>query len=262
MRGLGRPEGLHGQMCPRPPGSPRPQLPWFTGTPSEVRHLHKWLPPGLRHRQAGAVSQQGNPSARTHCWVTVPLTPPGRALAPVQGERNTQGLPPPSPVPEMGAWLRGRERLLRKLSSGGSGPVPCSAASSGLLVSLILCQEGGGSRVATATASSSPAPITLASGYSASRGLQYHQSVFLVSSVSLLAPLGALLVSSLGTPPGLSWSQEGRVKALSRKNEAEQSEEQGQQPEQAGQRTGTKPAPSRTSCPSETARSPQTRQTG
>lgn len=127
----------------------------------------------------------------------------------------------------------------KSFSSGGSGPVPCSAASSGLW-SLIL---GTSVRKEAGAGSPRPPPVP------AQRPSPWPLGILLPGvSVSPERVPGILGISplSLGGPHrSPAWapppqavlvSRKGRVKALSRKNEAEQSKEQGQQPEQAGQR--------------------------
>lgn len=105
--------------------------------------------------------------------------------------------------------------------------------------------EGGRSMVTVAATSSSPVPITPASGYSASRGLGVCRARSWYPRYLSLIPGGPWLVSCLGTPPpqAVLVSRKGRVKALSRRSEAEQSEEQGQQPEWGGQRGQTQSLP-------------------
>lgn len=130
------------------------------------------------------------------------------------------GSPPPSPCslrwePGCGA---GGETAQKSFSSGGSGPVPCSAASSGLW-SLILGQEGGGSRVATATASSSPRPSPWPLGILLPGVSVSPERVPGILSISLApgGPSPTLLQPGHPTTscPGL---QEGQGRRLSRKN--------------------------------------------
>ena len=151
-------------------------------------------------------------------------------------EEHPKGSPPPSPVPGDGSLAAGQGGVTaqKSFSSGGSGPVPCSAASSGLW-SLIL---GTSVRKEAGAGSPRPPPVP------AQRPSPWPLGILLPGvSVSPECVPGILGISplSLGGPHrSPAWapppqavlvSRKGRVKALSRKNEAEQSKEQGQQPE-------------------------------
>ena len=124
-------------------------------------------------------------------------------------------------------------------SGGSSGPGPCSAASSGLW-SLIL---GASVRKEAGAGSPQPLPVPAQSPSPQPLGILLpgvSVSPERVPGILSISPssLGGPGRSPAWAPPSQAVlvSRKGRVKALSRKNEAEQSEEQGQQPEQGGQR--------------------------
>lgn len=186
------------------------------------------------------MSQPGGiPAARTHCWVTVPLTLRAGTQPPSAGRVGTlKRAPTPSPVPwrwEPGCGA-GRRDCSEKLSSGGLWACAMLCSLFRTLVSHPWSgrRRGAGSPRPPPVPAQRPSPpglwVFCSQGLSISRACSWYPQCI------SFAPWGPRRSPAWAPPPSCPGLQEGQVKALSRKNEAEQSEEQGQQPEQAGQR--------------------------